>query len=91
MDPVNRFNNTSWVAIVTPINRIKSVGNRYVIEIFGGVFELSRCFLDLSVCRAFDKVMIQISSLFSKCYKTDVFVKHECPGDNKVQHLLFSL
>ena len=36
----------SWVAAVTPIYRPKSVRNRCVIEVFGGVFLLSRCFLD---------------------------------------------
>ena len=45
-DPANRFNHTSWVAIVTPTDRVR---NRCVIEIFGGVFMLSRCFLDFSV------------------------------------------
>ena len=30
-------NNTSWVAIVTPTDRPKSVRNRCVIELFGGV------------------------------------------------------
>ena len=35
--PVKRFNQTSWVAIVTPIDRTKSVRNRCVIEVFGGV------------------------------------------------------
>ena len=44
-DPVNRFNNTSWVAIVTPTDRSKSVRNRCVIEVFCGVCVLSRCFL----------------------------------------------
>ena len=36
-DPVNRFNHTSWVAIVTSADRPKSVRNRCVIEVFGGV------------------------------------------------------
>ena len=36
-DPVNWFNHTSWVAIVTPADRPKSVRNRCVIEVFGGV------------------------------------------------------
>ena len=45
-DPVNRFNYTSWVAIVTPTDRPKSVRNRCVIEVFGGDFVLSRCFFD---------------------------------------------
>ena len=37
------------MAIVTPTDRPKSVRNRCVIEVFGGVFVLSRCFLDFSV------------------------------------------
>ena len=41
-------NHTSWVAIVTPTGRPKSVRNRCVIEVFGGGFLLSRCFLDFS-------------------------------------------
>ena len=45
-DPVNRFNHTSWVTVVTPTDRPKSVRNRCVIEVFCGVFVLSRCFLD---------------------------------------------
>ena len=47
----HRFNHTSWVPVVTPIDRVKSVRNRCVIEVFGGdfFFVLSRCFLDLSV------------------------------------------
>ena len=38
--PVNRFNHTSWMVVVTPTDRPKSVRNRYVIEVFGGVFVL---------------------------------------------------
>ena len=30
-------NHTSWVAVVTPTDRPKSVRNRYVIELFCGV------------------------------------------------------
>ena len=36
-EPVNQFNHTSWVAIVTATDRPKSVRNRCVIEVFGGV------------------------------------------------------
>ena len=50
-DPVNWFNHTSWVAIVTPTDRPKSVRNRCVIEVFGGVCVLSRCFLGFCGCR----------------------------------------
>ena len=35
---VNRFNQTSGVAVVTPTDRPKSVRKRCVIEDFGGVF-----------------------------------------------------
>ena len=35
---VNRFNHTSGVTAVTPIGRPKSVRNRCVIEVFGGVY-----------------------------------------------------
>ena len=34
---VNQVNHTSWVAVVTPTDRPKSVRNRYVIELFCGV------------------------------------------------------
>ena len=37
------------MANVTPTDRRKSVRDRGVIEFFGGVFALSRCFLDFSV------------------------------------------
>ena len=36
-DPVNRFNHTCWLAVVTPTDRPESVRNRCVIEIFVGV------------------------------------------------------
>ena len=45
-DPVKRFNHTRRVAVVTPTDRPKSVRNGCVIEVFGGFFVLSRCFLD---------------------------------------------
>ena len=35
--PVNQVNNISWVAIVTPTDRFKSVRSRSVIELFCGV------------------------------------------------------
>ena len=37
------------VAAVTPTDRPMSVRNRYVIEVFVGVFVYSCCFLDFSV------------------------------------------
>ena len=51
--------------IVTPTDRRNSVCNRCVIEVFGGVFVLSRCFLDFSVgVGAFVIGLSQISSFF---------------------------
>ena len=35
--PVNQVNHTSWVAVVTPSGRLKSVRNRCVIKLFCGV------------------------------------------------------
>ena len=63
LDPINWFNHTSWVAIVTPTDRPKSACNRCVISVFGGVFVLSRCFLDVPVGEgAFVIGLSQISS-----------------------------
>ena len=65
-DPVNRFNHTSWMAIVTPTDRPKTARNRCVIEVFGGVCVLSHCFWVFSVVVwAFVVWLIQISSFFS--------------------------
>ena len=44
-----RFCHTSLVAVVTPTDRPKSVCNRCVIEVFGGVFVLLCCFLEFAV------------------------------------------
>ena len=38
--------NTSWVVVVTPADRPKSVRNRCAIEGFGGFFVLVLCFLN---------------------------------------------
>ena len=46
--PVIRFNHTR-VAVVTPTDRPKWVRNRCVMDVFGGVFVLSRCFLSFFV------------------------------------------
>ena len=67
-DPVSRFNHTSWVAIVSPTGRPKSVRNLCVIELFVGVLVLSRCFLNFSVgVGVFVTWLSQISSFFSFC------------------------
>ena len=48
--PVIQVNNTSWVAVVTPTDRPKSVRNHCVIELFCDVFfVLSLCPFDISV------------------------------------------
>ena len=50
----------------TPTDRPKSVRNSCVIKVFGGVFMLSRCFLDCSVgVGVFVTGLSQISSFFS--------------------------
>ena len=61
----NRFNHTSWMTDVTPTDRPKTVRNSCVIKVFGGVFVLSRCFLDCSVgVDVFVTGLSQISSFF---------------------------
>ena len=51
---------------VAPTDRPKSVRNNCVIKDFGGVFMLSRCFLDCSVgVGVFVTGLSQISSFFS--------------------------
>ena len=58
-------NHTSWMTLVTPSNRPKSVRNRCVIELFGDVFVLSCCPFDSPVgIRAFVMGLSQISSFF---------------------------
>ena len=64
--PVNQVNHTSWVAVVTPTDRPKSVRNRCVIVLFMALFLLSLCPIDISVgVWAFVIGLSQISSLFS--------------------------
>ena len=41
-------NHTSWVAVVTPTDRPKSVRNRYLIELFVALLVLSLCPFDMS-------------------------------------------
>ena len=64
--PVNQVNHTSWVAVVTPTDRPKSVRNRCVIEFFVALFVLSLCPFDISVgVGAFVIGLSQISFFFS--------------------------
>ena len=74
------FNHTSWVTAVTPTDRPKSVRNICVIKVFGGVFMLSRCFLDCSVgVGVFVTGLSQISSFFSYYQILEVSIEH-CNG-----------
>ena len=52
-DPVNRFNHTSWVAIVSRIDRPKSVRNRCIIESFVVFFVVTLLFGFFCGCRGF--------------------------------------
>ena len=49
-DLVNRFDHTSWVAVVSQTDRPKRFRNRCVIEVFGGVVVLSLCFFLFCFC-----------------------------------------
>ena len=52
--PVNLVNHTSWVAVVTPTDRPKSVRNRCLIELFCGVVcVVTLPFLHFRLCRVF--------------------------------------
>ena len=63
------------MAIVTPTDRPKSVRNRCEIEVFGGVFAFSLCFLDISVgVRAFVIDFSQISS-FSLIFASSFVIR----------------
>ena len=65
--PVTQVNHTSWIAVVTPNDRPKSVRNRCVIELFVALFVLSLCPFDNSVAvGAYVIGLSQISSFFSK-------------------------
>ena len=61
-------NHTSWVAVVTPTDRPKSVRNRCVIELFCGVVLVVTCLFEISAgAGAFAIELSQISSFFSYC------------------------
>ena len=76
--PVNQVNHTSWVAVITPTDRTKSVCNCCVIELFVALFVLSLCPFDISVgVGAFVIGLSQISSFFS-LYHTGVSNTRTC-------------
>ena len=65
--PINRFNHSSWVAVITSTDRPKSVHNHCVVEVSSCIFVLLLCMLGFSVgVRAFVLGLSQISS-FSSC------------------------
>ena len=49
-EPINWFNNTSWIAVVTPTDRPKSVRNRCVIEV---ICALTLLFGFFCLCKGF--------------------------------------
>ena len=59
-------NHTSWMAVVTPTDRPKSVRNRCLIELLVALFVLSLCPFDISVgLGAIVIGLSQISSFWS--------------------------
>ena len=69
---VNQINHTSWVAVVTPTDRPKSVRNCCLIEPFCGVVGVSLCPFDISVgVGAFVIGLGQISSFLSLSNTSD--------------------
>ena len=86
---VNRFNNTSRVAVVIPTDRPKSIRHHCVIECFGGVFVLSRCFLNFSVGVAAVVIGLnQISSFLSLNNKSSTGYNKCCRKEcNNVLHI----
>ena len=66
-DPVNLFYHTNWVVVVTPTDPPKSVSNRCVIEVFGGIFVFHVAFCVFFGCNGF-------------CHRTevDLFLSFRC-------------
>ena len=70
-------NHTSWVAVVTPTDRPKSVFNRCLIELFMTLFVLSLCRFDICVgVGAFVIGLSQISSFLSLLYLIRICVAY---------------
>ena len=67
--PVNQVNHTSWVAVITPTDRLSRSVTTVVSNFFVALFVLSLCLFDISVgTGAFVIGLSQISSFFS-CYQ----------------------
>ena len=75
--PVNKVNHTSWVTVVTPTDRPKSVPNRCVIELFWGVVCVLILPFDISVgVRAFVIGLSQISPFLSWIIRTTTLINN---------------
>ena len=73
---------------VTPTDRPKSVRNSCVIKVFGGVFMLSRCFLDCPVgVGVFVTGLSQISSFFSSTINYSVLLRITDEGWKPEMHI----
>ena len=76
------------MAIVTRSDRPKSARNRCVIEVFGGVFVLSLCFLDFSVgVGAFVIGPSKISSFFSYRKRMSNMLSYGIPNVQRISVL----
>ena len=77
--PCKTVNHTSWVAVVTPTDRPKSVHNRCVNELFLALLVLSLCPFDISVSAwVFGIGLSQISSFLYQYNSTQL--KSFCYG-----------
>ena len=90
---INWLNHTSWVTAVTPTDRPKSVRNSCVIKVFGGVFMLSRCFLDCSVgVGVFVTGLSQISSFFylqyQHCFTNNCRISNKGPPQSYIHYFV---
>ena len=64
------FNHTSLVAVVTPTDHPKSVRNRCIIDVFGGVFVLSLCFFELSLGVIKKRLLLSLYTILNRIWLT---------------------
>ena len=75
--PVNQVNHTSWVAVVTPTDRPKSVRNRCVIELFCGVVcVVTLPFLTFNIFN----MLVYFTSQNKLTYYTELYIQKKRPG-----------
>ena len=70
------INHTSWVDIITPTDRPKSVRNRCVIELFVALFVLSLCPFDISAGVGAFVIGLSRISFFFSCKMSTNHRKH---------------